>query len=169
MAIQALGQIRDQLGRVEFRIIGAGEERERLIELTDELGLEDTVSFSEGFIPVEQIPEMLSDASLGIVPLRPSSGTDIMLPTKLLEYVFMGIPSVVPKTNTIARYFDDRMVEFFEAGDPKSLADSILDLYRNPGRRERMAQEASLRFSSKFKWSEHREIYVSLVRDLLEG
>jgi glycosyltransferase involved in cell wall biosynthesis len=168
VAIRALGLIRDRLGRVEFRIIGAGEERERLIELTNELGLEDTVSFSEGFVPVEQIPKMLSHADLGIVPLRPSSGTDIMLPTKLLEYVFMGIPSVVPKTNTVARYFDDRMVEFFEAGDPKSLSDSILNLYRNRVRREQMAQEASLRFSSKYRWSEHRKIYVSLVRDLMD-
>ncbi len=38
-----------------------------------------------------------------------------MLPTKLLEYVCFGIPCIVPKTGTITRYFDDDMVQYFEA------------------------------------------------------
>ncbi|MDO9356267.1 MAG: glycosyltransferase, partial [Solirubrobacteraceae bacterium] len=87
-------------------------------------------------------PALIADADLGLIPLRRSSGTDIMLPTKLLEYVSVGITSIVPRTPTVARYFDERMVEFFEAENAASLADAILRLYRDPARRASLAAEA---------------------------
>ena len=43
------------------------------------------MTFSDGFVPVETIPALIDDADVGIVPLRISGGTDIMLPTKLLN------------------------------------------------------------------------------------
>jgi len=46
VAIEALALARPALGPVELRIIGAGEERDRLIELRDALGLHREVSFS---------------------------------------------------------------------------------------------------------------------------
>ena len=117
---------------LELRIIGAGEEREPLLKLRDELGIQDRVTFSDGYVPVETIPGLLADADVGIVPLRLSDGTDIMLPTKLLEYVSVGIPCVVPATGTICRYFDEKMVHFFEAEDHVSLANALVDLYERP-------------------------------------
>ena len=103
---------------VQLRIIGAGEERSNLIALRDRLALGEHVQFSDGFVPVERIPALLGDADIGLVPLRISPGTDIMLPTKLLEYVSLGIPCIVPRTGTIERYFDDEMVQFFTAEIP---------------------------------------------------
>ena len=127
------------------------------------------VQFSDGFVPVEAIPAMIEDADIGLVPLRLSSGTDIMLPTKLLEYVFIGIPCIVPRTRTIARYFDDEMVAFFAEGDAGSLADTIVHLYRHPDVREDLARQATERFSRTYRWTVHKAIYVDLVTGLLGG
>ena len=127
------------------------------------------VTFSDGFVPVEDIPAMISDADLGLVPLRVSSGTDIMLPTKLLEYVAMGIPSIVPRTGTICRYFDSEMVQFFEAENPESLSLAILSMYRDEGRRKQLALQATARFGEKFSWAEQEKRYVELVADLLRA
>jgi glycosyltransferase involved in cell wall biosynthesis len=167
IAIQAVAMARRDLARIELRIIGAGEERARLIELRDKLGLQESVTFSEGFVPVERIPAMIRDADVGVIPLRVSEGTDVMLPTKLLEYVGMGIPCIVPKTGTIARYFDAEMVEFFEAEDVDSLARAIVDLYRDPDKRARLSQQATARFGAAHTWSEHKKVYTKLVADLL--
>jgi glycosyltransferase involved in cell wall biosynthesis len=167
LAIEAVARARDEIPRMELRIIGAGEERDRLMEQRDRLGLHDAVVFSDGFVPVERIPQMIEDADVGLVPLRVSSGTDIMLPTKLLEYVFMGIPCIVPRTGTIARYFDETMVAFFEAGSAASLAEAIVRLYRSPEQRRALAERATQRFAARYRWAGHKQVYVNLVADLL--
>ncbi len=167
IAIEAVARARSKVPRMELRIIGAGEERSALIELRDRLGLQNFVTFSDGFVPVEKVPSMVDDADIGIVPLRISGGTDIMLPTKLLEYVTMGIPCIVPRTGTISRYFDDQMVQFFEAEDPDSLAAAIVLLYRNPERREMLSRQATERFGRTYRWTEHKKVYTSLVSRLI--
>jgi glycosyltransferase involved in cell wall biosynthesis len=149
-----------------LRIIGAGEERAALLALRDALGLGEAVTFSDGFVPVQSVPGLIADADAGIVPLRISSGTDIMLPTKLLEYVTMGIPCITPKTGTIARYFDHSMVQFFEAENVDSLASAIVSLAQNPQRRAALASESSRRFAAAYSWSQHKSLYIDLVRRL---
>jgi glycosyltransferase involved in cell wall biosynthesis len=168
LAVEAVARLRERIPAIELRIIGAGEERDALIALRDRLGLGARVTFSDGFVPVERIPSLIADADVGVVPLRISGGTDVMLPTKLLEYVGMGIPCVVPKTGTIGRYFDEAMVQFFEAESVDSLAAAIEGLYRDPARRAKLAETATERFGRRYAWREHRKVYVSLV-DRLTG
>jgi len=167
IAIRAVAQARSEIPQLQFRIIGAGEEREALIALRDELGLQDQITFSAGFVPVNQIPALIADADAGLIPLRVSSGTDIMLPTKLLEYVTMGIPCITPKTGTIGRYFDDTMVEFFEAENVDDLAAAIVGLRRDPDRCVALSRQATERFASIYTWSRHRRVYTDLVTRLL--
>ena len=167
IAIQAVTKARVSIPNIQFRIIGDGEERANLVALRNRLGLQTVVTFSPGFVPVHEVPTMISDADVGVIPLRVSSGTDVMLPTKLLEYVSMGIPCVVPRTSTIARYFDEEMVAFFEAEDSDSLAQALVALHLDPPRRIALANEATKRFGSIYNWSRHKRIYVDLVNRLL--
>lgn len=169
IALQAVAEIGDRIPALELRIIGAGEEREPLLRLRDELGIRDRVSFSDGYVPVETIPGLLVDADVGIVPLRRSDGTDIMLPTKLLEYVSLGIPCVVPATGTICRYFDEKMVRFFEAENTVSLADALIELYERPAFRSDLVKQATDRFGRAHRWSVHKEIYLELVSGLVDS
>jgi glycosyltransferase involved in cell wall biosynthesis len=169
IAVEAVARIKSDIPRLRLRIIGAGEERENLIQLSERLGVKHLVEFSDGFVSVEAIPKMIEDANVGLIPLRISSGTDIMLPTKLLEYVTVGIPCIVPKTRTISRYFDAEMVRFFEAENVDSLAEAILDLYRRPEQCESLARRATERFGRSHTWSAHKQVYVGLVRELSKG
>jgi glycosyltransferase involved in cell wall biosynthesis len=167
LAIEAAAVAQRSIPRLELRIIGAGEERAPLLALRDRLGLQQVVTFSDGFVPVESIPALIRDADIGVIPLRISSGTDVMLPTKLLEYVLVGIPCIVPRTATIARYFDDAMVRFFDAENVQSLAAAMVDLYSHPNRRNALAEAATARFGSVYAWSEHKKVYTHLVAGLL--
>lgn len=167
IALRAVSEIGGRIPALELRIIGAGEERAPLLALRDELGIQDRVTFSDGYVPVETIPGLLADADVGLIPLRPSDGTDIMLPTKLLEYVSLGIPCVVPATGTICRYFDQSMVRFFEAEDHVSLADALIDLYERPAVRDSLAVQATERFGRAHRWSTHKLVYLDLVSELV--
>ena len=169
IAIEAVHRLRTRIPTLQLRIMGAGEAREDLVRLRDDLGLAERISFSDGYVSVERIPALIADADVAVVPLRVSSGTDIMLPTKLLEYVCVGIPCIVPRTGTIAKYFDEQMVQFFEAGNPDSLADAILALYMDPRRRSALAQCATERFGSVYSWGRHKKEYTDLVDRLLAG
>lgn len=169
IALQAVAEIGNRIPALELRIIGAGEERDPLLKLRDELGIQDRVTFSDGYVPVETIPELLADADVGLIPLRLSEGTDIMLPTKLLEYVSMGIPCIVPVTGTISRYFDEKMVHFFEAENHVSLANALIDMYERPEYRRSLAKQATERFGHAHRWSEHKKIYLELVSELVDS
>jgi glycosyltransferase involved in cell wall biosynthesis len=169
IAIRAIAKVASHIPEVELRIIGAGEERDGLLLLRDQLNLQKLVTFSDGFVPVEKIPQLISDADVGLVPLRISAGTDIMLPTKLLEYVSIGIPCIVPRTGTISRYFDDCMVQFFEAENVDSLAEAIIKLHGDPQLRSRLAEQATARFGKAHSWKEHKKTYTSLVEQLLRA
>ena len=111
---------------------------------------------------------MVDDADVGLIPLRMCDATDIMLPTKLLEYVNVGIPCITPKTGTIARYFDESMVRFFDAENPDSLAEAIFDLYEHPDKRASLSRMSCEKFIETYRWQEHKKVYTRLVAKLLK-
>ncbi len=166
IALQAVAKIGDAIPGLRLDIIGEGDHRDELIRLRAELGIEDKVHFSDGFVPVEELPPLIRQADLAVIPSRPDISTRYMLPTKLLEYAILGVPAVVAPTYTIRHYFDEKSVEFFEPEDPQSLADKIIALYQDSERRHSLVQE-SARFFEKYDWPVHKQVYLDLVDSLV--
>ncbi|MBK7046993.1 MAG: glycosyltransferase family 4 protein [bacterium] len=166
LAIRAMALLRNSIPGLSLEIIGDGEQREELIALAHELDLESIVRFSDGFVPVEDLPDLLTGAHLAIIPSRKSVGTSLMLPTKLLEYVRIGIPAITVPTLTILRYFDESMVRFAESESPQSLADAITYLNANPGELERLATAAK-EFYCRFSFERERDRYLEVVERLV--
>jgi glycosyltransferase involved in cell wall biosynthesis len=167
LAVRAVAQLRDEMPGLRLDLIGDGDQRPELVALAQELGVEDRVRFSEGFVPVEELPALLRGADLGVIPTRQEISTRYMLPTKLLEYIALGIPALVAPTYTIRHYFDEDQVAFFAPEDVGSLAKEIRALAADPERRRRLAAN-SARFLESCSWDEHRKVYLDLV-DRLTG
>ena len=165
IALRAVARIRNDIPDLEFHVIGDGAGMARLRSLAQELNLNSCVQFIPA-VPVEQLPPMLLEASVGIIPYAADSFTHCVLPTKLLEYVALGIPTIVSRLHAIEAYFDDEMVGYFETGNETELADRILSFYRHPEIAARLASNAA-KFSEKYNWQQHREIYFRLVDSLL--
>ncbi len=155
--------------RIELRIIGAGEERDRSDRAARQAWpCGEAVTFSDGFVPVRTVPGLIADADVGIVPLRISSGTDIMLPTKLLEYVTVGIPCIVPEDRhdrTLLRRLHGAVLR---GREPRFARRAMVELYRDPisgsGLRSKQAS-----VWQDLRWSEHKKVYTELVDRLLWG
>jgi len=164
-AIRAVALAKKDIPDIDFQIIGVGDDRQRLVALVDQMGLGDSIRFSEGAIPLEDIPARIKQADIGLVPILNDSFTRYGLPVKVLEYVGIGIPVISSRTPTLEFYFDDTMLRYSEPGNEVELAKHIIDLYRNPGKRKLLVSNAD-RFNTKFNWQSQRMEYYNLVDSL---
>jgi glycosyltransferase involved in cell wall biosynthesis len=114
---------------------------------------------------VEELPEIIGAADIGVVPYRDDVFTDGLLPTKLMEYAALGLPALAARTTAIEACFRDTMVEFFEPDDVNDLARCIRLLYNGS---ERMAElrEGSKEFNQRYNWPRISAEYVALVERL---
>jgi len=168
LAIEAMDLLRDRIPTARLTIIGDGEHRDELLRLATERDLMDRVSFSDGFVPMDELPGLLAGSHLAVIPSRKRIGTRLMLPTKLLEYVRIGIPAITVATHTITRYFDETMVRFAESENPADLADRIQELQEHPEQLERLATEAR-KFYDTYNFETERESYLQVVGALAAG
>ena len=164
-AIQAVGLLRQQIPGIRLTIHGVGEYRDALVKLVEELDLGGHVQFSSHYIPTSELPQFIRQADLGVVPYRRDVFTDGILPTKLMEYVALGVPVVAARTPVIEAYFDDSMVEFFTPGDQHDLARRIVALHANRQRLSSLAQSAD-KFNQRYNWQTVSAEYVALVERL---
>ena len=165
LAIRAVGLLRTELPGLRLTIRGMGDDMQALFELRRELGLETAVELIDGFVPGVELPEILAEADVGIVPYRDDVFTDGLVPTKLMEYAAVGLPCVAAGTTTIREYFTDTMVTFFTPGDAEDLARCIRELAVDPERRVELAGRSPV-FTERYNWTRLGAAYVELVETL---
>ena len=161
LALRAIDQVRAEIPNVHLTIIGRGEHLEELLGLAKELNLEENVRFEE-FMSVEALPAYIAAADLAVVPYHNDVFTDELVPTKLLEYMALGVPAIVSRTMGISAYFDDTVVQFFTPGSVEELAHCIRELYHDRARLATLAENTE-RFNQRYNWSSQSADYVRLV------
>ena len=168
VAIHALAAIVHRDG-VDARlvVIGHGEELESLQALAGELGLCDRVDFL-GHVEGEKVSDHIRSCHVGVVANRRDEFMEIVLPTKLMEYVAVGLPVVVSRLQAIELYFDASLVSFVRPDDPEDLARAVCDIWRNRQGAARRASEARKKLLSDYAWSDQKARYTRLVAALAE-
>jgi glycosyltransferase involved in cell wall biosynthesis len=164
LAIRAVGLVADEIPEIELTILGGGDQMSALIGLHRELRLQRHIHLRNEYVLAEHLPDIISEADLGIVPYRNDTFTDGLLPTKLMEYAALGLPCIAARTTAIEAYFRDTMVEFFHPNDAEDLARCIRNL-RDPQRRAVLARR-SRNFTRRYNWNSIGANYVALVNDL---
>jgi glycosyltransferase involved in cell wall biosynthesis len=167
IAIRAFCKVRTQLPNAEFHIYGDGNMKGDLLKLAKELELTDAVRFFNP-LPVRQIAEVMADADLGIVPKRADSFGNEAYSTKIMEFMSLGIPTVVSSTKIDRFYFDNSVVRFFESGNVDALSDAMLELIRDRQLRRRLAANG-LDYVARNNWDSRRPAYLDLVDLLVSG
>ena len=165
IAIRAVALAKKNIHNIEFSIIGAGDDCERLIGIVDEMGLENCVRLTNGSVLLEEIPQRIMQADVAIVPVLRDPFTRYQLPVKVLEYIWLGIPVISSRSDTLEFYFDKKMIRYFNPGDESELANHILDLHDNPEKREHLVANAK-RFNEKFSWDSQKIAYYKLIDSL---
>jgi glycosyltransferase involved in cell wall biosynthesis len=167
IAIRAVASLKDKLPTLEFHIYGEGEARVTLMQLALELGLKDRVLFHD-VCPIREIARKIEEADLGIVAKRADSFGDEAFSTKILEFMCLGVPTIVSGTTIDRYYFNDSITQFFRSGDVVDLANRILGLAQHTDARDAMAKRAS-EFAVSMTWDVHKGHYLRIVDGLVGG
>ena len=163
--VRAAALLRGEIRGLRLEIYGEGTYRRALEELTDELGLNGSVSFSDGFVPIEELVAAIANADVGVVAMRRNAFRELTHCNKMFDYIAMRRPAVVSRTRAVESYFADSAFALFESGDERDLAEVIRSLYRHPQLGERLVARAA-EVSAPYRWVHQREIYRRIVAEL---
>lgn len=151
--------------KVFVKIIGEGDFSEDLSGLIKSLKLEKVVHFDNRSYPVHMIPQVIDDCNVGLVPLEISSITDYALPLKLIEFISMGLPVVAVRNKAISYYLKEEDCLFYQWDEPESLR-MVLDRLAEQPELLLNYRERSMQLRHRFRWSNEKEHYISMLRHL---
>lgn len=165
IAIRAFDLVAQRLPTLEFHIYGDGPMRQDLQSLAQSLHLNGKVRFF-GSLPSRQIARVMAEADLGVVAKRADSFGNQAYSTKIMEFMASGVPVVVSSTEIDRYYFDESVVRFFESGNPKALAEAILEVLGNEPVRRGLIFHA-LQYAQTHSWNTRKGDYLQLVDRLV--
>jgi glycosyltransferase involved in cell wall biosynthesis len=161
LAIVAFSKINDNLKNAELHIIGDGPEKSNLKSLSKNLGIQDRVIFKEP-VTLDEIPQIMGQADVGIVPKRNDGFGSEAFSTKSLEFMSLGVPLIIARTKIDQYYFSDDTVCFFEPESTEDLSKAMLALYEDDLLRAKYSQEA-LDFCLSYKWDNNKPTYFRIT------
>ena len=164
VAIRAFARLKSTLPEAELHIYGDGSERNSLERLVSELGLDDKV-FIRPMVPHRDVPRVIAEADIGVVPKRADSFGNEAYSTKILEFMSQGIPVLASRTMVDTYYFSEPVLKFFESGNDADMADKFLQIARDGELRRTMVDVANRHLADN-KWAVKQHEYVNLVDSL---
>jgi glycosyltransferase involved in cell wall biosynthesis len=163
-AVRALALAKEQVPGIEFEIFGSGTAREDLEQLAVELGVRDQIRF-RGFVPIDELVAALNAADVGVVTILQHPAMRWVHTNKMFDFMAVNKPIVISRLKALEDYFDDACLMYFDNNDPQDMARALIELYRDPERRESQSRE-SARVYDQLKWSVQSTAYCRLIEQL---
>ena len=146
--ISAMPKILEGYHDAKLVIAGRGGMIDELKAQTQALGLSEKVYFT-GYLNAKQVSKMYKCADISVFP-----STYEPFGIVALEAMLAGVPTVVSDVgglNEIIEHRVDGMKSY--AGNPNSLADSILELLRNPELCDKVTKKAKQKVKNEYNWA----------------
>ena len=156
--LEAIPAVIKRIPDAKFILLGSGKEMEKLKKIVLENKLENSVEF-KGWIKRDKIPENISNASIGIGPLRLTEVTSRALPIKVLEYMAVSLPIIAQKGTLPEDVLQNEKNGYF-IENSNDLAEKIILLLDQPKKVENMGIQSS-KMVQKFSWN-------NVVKNIIE-
>lgn len=151
--------------RVHLKVIGDGEDRQRLEHLVDRLGVRENVLFT-GVIPFDRLYDVMSNCRVAILPFDDAEVAQVALPGKVPQYVMAGLPTVaVPLAGLRSLLQDGEGVIYSERGD--EFLGKVAALLDNEPLRQSIVDRGVAKLRSACAWPEQARRLEEQLIDLL--
>jgi glycosyltransferase involved in cell wall biosynthesis len=129
---------------VQFVLQGAGPEKERLVELKRQLGLNNVHFIAP--VTKQEMPEVLMDVDAAIIPLRKLELFEGAIPSKIFETLAMEIPILLAVKGEARAHFVDKANAAMpiEPEDAQDLISKIQFFLENPEEMRQMGKNGRL-------------------------
>ena len=160
VALRAAAALRPRMPELELHLVGTGPQREEVVALAAELGLEDVVRLLGGR---DDVPELLSQAACVL-----STSDYEGCPLAVLEAMAAGATVVASAVGGVPEVIEHgRTGLLFEPGDPEAAAAAVATVLNDPATGRRLADagraEARRRFGRERMAAEVEAIYDELL------
>jgi glycosyltransferase involved in cell wall biosynthesis len=126
-----------------------------------------TITFT-GRVPHNQIIQALKTAAVGLIPFRNVSNHQIIIPTKLFEYMACALPVVASDLPPIRRYVTQAECGLLVPPDrPQAFAEAVEYLLDHPEEANRLGRNGRQAVLARYNWQREGPKLLSLYRELL--
>jgi glycosyltransferase involved in cell wall biosynthesis len=168
IAVKALPLIREHIPNLLLRIVtrmgNEGEEVKYLTGLAEDLGVSDILSV-EPPVPLEEVPELMKSADIGLYPAIRDCHMDIALSLKAPEMLLVGLPMVSSRLSALEEIFGEDAIVYFPSGDWRAMARKVVELYNDPQERFERAKKG-VELASNLSWPEQFRAYLEALARL---
>jgi glycosyltransferase involved in cell wall biosynthesis len=152
---------------LRFRFMGEGDDLGRVLALAQELGVADQVCYL-GYVPFETMIEEILAADAAVVPMRRNPYSVLVHTNRMYEYMALGRPVIASRLDSVAAYFPEDSILYFEPGSDADLADRLRHLSAHPEEaRQRVRRTREL--YEGHRWEHEKQKYLAVYDGLLGG
>jgi len=141
------------------------------VRIADALGFEPAEAgvIEAGVVERPFLIELLKCADLYVQPGAPGPFNDFRLPSKLPEFMAVGRPIVLPRTNVGLRLRDGEDALLLETGDAEEIAAKALAILDAPALAARLGRNAEAFARKTYVWARQGEKLLGFLRELKAG
>ena len=167
VVIKSIKYVEKKVSNISFIFCGTGEKGYivTLQNLIADLNLEEKVLFI-GYVPQDDVLSYVALSNVSLCPYKFNLNLDVVLSTKVFEYLLIPKPVIVANFSAMRKEFKD-LVLFYRSGDYKSLGEKILEVYENEEELKKMALRAQEVLFKRYDPKRNEERLVEIYRNLI--
>lgn len=167
--IRAIGAINAELGpeAVHYVLMGAGPHYDSIVAYAQQSGLAGQITFT-GRADNDTICRVLSSADLAVDPCPYSPHANVSTATKIMEYMFFGLP-IVAFDLLETRRSAEGSIWYARRGDEPHFSELIVELLLDETRRRALGRAGRVRLNTALSWRVSARNLIALMDGLVGG
>jgi glycosyltransferase involved in cell wall biosynthesis len=165
LIVGAVARVKNEIPGIQFRFMGQGDDLAAVLAKAEELGVASRVRYL-GYLPFEAMIAEILCADVTVVPMRCNPYSALVHTNKMYEYMALRRPVIASRLRSVASYFPEDTILYFEPGDEADLARQVLYAFQNPDDLMHRIQRAAELYEVH-RWQNEKERYLHVYDTLL--
>jgi len=162
VVISAFYFVLNEISRVRLKLVGDGNDLKRIFQLAYDLGIIDYIDYF-GSLDITDLKQIMAESDVGISTHKRDKFGDLQFTSKILDYLTQGLPVVSNRSLTLMKYFPEDAIFYFDPGNPRDMADQIINIKEDPDLVKRKMMNAK-RLLYKYSWKKEKQRFVDFYK-----